>query len=82
MTAAEFRQALAGFGLSGRQFARLFNVDERTVRRWKAGELDVSRWVPVVVDLLAHCPIGVRDHFIVGRLGLDELWRIGSEGGE
>lgn len=70
MTAAEFRSALLGLGLTGRQFARLFNADERTVRRWKAGDLDVSRWVPVALELLACCPVGARDHFIAGRLGM------------
>ena len=78
MTAAEFRRALAGFDLSGRQFARLFNVDERTVRRWKAGELDVSRWVPVVIELM-----GLARHW--GAAGQFDRWvgaRYGSEGGE
>jgi hypothetical protein len=78
MTAAEFHQSLAKFNLTGRQFARLFSVDERTVRRWKAGELDVSRWVPCVLDLLGDVPVGHRDFWIQSRLA----GRIGSEGDE
>ena len=38
MTANQFRATLARLGLSQRGASRLFNVNERTVRRWALGE--------------------------------------------
>jgi DNA-binding transcriptional regulator YiaG len=41
MTAKKFRATLAKLELSQRGAARLFNVNERTSRRWALGELKV-----------------------------------------
>ena len=38
MTANQFRATLARLGLPQRGASRLFNVNERTVRRWALGE--------------------------------------------
>ena len=38
MTANQFRATLARLGLSQRGASRLFNVNERTVRRWALDE--------------------------------------------
>lgn len=42
------RDAIAASGLSARGFAALLDVDERTVRRWLAGERSVPGTVGVV----------------------------------
>lgn len=41
MTANQFRAALKRLDLSQRGAARMFEVDERTSRRWALGECDV-----------------------------------------
>jgi hypothetical protein len=39
MTPKQLRTALAGMGLSQRAAARLLNIDERTMRKYVAGDL-------------------------------------------
>jgi DNA-binding transcriptional regulator YiaG len=52
MTADELRAALAALGFTQRGFAAYTGSNERTVRRWVAGDLDIAHWVPVVIRLL------------------------------
>ena len=52
LTPLDFRTALARVGYSQRAFARLVGANERTVRRWTAGTLDVPTWVPVLLGLM------------------------------
>ena len=40
MTSEELRAARAAFGLTGAEFARVFDVSDRTVRGWEAGQRD------------------------------------------
>ena len=37
MTPEELRAARAAFGLTGAEFAQVFDVSDRTVRGWEAG---------------------------------------------
>jgi DNA-binding transcriptional regulator YiaG len=55
MSAAEFRAALSGLGLSQSGFARITGADPRTVRRWAAGA-EIPAWVPLVLRLMAAAP--------------------------
>jgi transcriptional regulator with XRE-family HTH domain len=48
MTGEELSAARKAFGLSGAEFARVFDVSERTVRGWEAGRRDRNS-EPVVV---------------------------------
>ena len=50
MTADDFRHCLARVGLSQVGAARLFAVNDRTARRWAAGEQDIP--AAVVLCLL------------------------------
>jgi DNA-binding transcriptional regulator YiaG len=52
VTASAFRRRLAALGLSQRGFARHVGANERTVRRWIAGEQDIPPWVALVLDLM------------------------------
>jgi DNA-binding transcriptional regulator YiaG len=54
--------AIAASGLSARSFAALLQVDERTVRRWKAEEREIPG--PVIVI----CAAIIRDPRIVAAL--------------
>ena len=45
MTANQFRATLARLGLSQRGASRLFNVNERTVRRWASGDIAVPEGI-------------------------------------
>ena len=51
MTAAAFRRRITALGISQRGFARRVGVNERTVRRWIAGQQDIPQWVGLVLDL-------------------------------
>ena len=56
MTSEELRAARAAFGLTGAEFARVFDVSDRTVRGWEAGQRDgkpspVPRPIAVLVRL-------------------------------
>jgi len=54
MTAKQYRAALKKCGLSQRGAARLFNINERTSRRYALGEQPVSRRIAAaLVDLAA-----------------------------
>jgi transcriptional regulator with XRE-family HTH domain len=48
MTSEELSAARKAFGLSGAEFARVFDVSERTVRGWEAGRRDRNS-EPVVI---------------------------------
>ena len=52
MTASELQAALDELGYSQRGFAHFARVDERTVRRWVAGDLAVPGWCEVMISLL------------------------------
>ena len=41
MTANQFRATLERLGLSQRGASRMFNVNERTVRRWASGDFSI-----------------------------------------
>jgi transcriptional regulator with XRE-family HTH domain len=51
MTSEELSAARKAFGLTGAEFARVFDVSERTVRGWEIGHRDLKRseGKPVVV---------------------------------
>ena len=48
--------AIAQTGLSARAFSLALAVDERTVRRWQAGERDIPGPVVQLCRLLVHDP--------------------------
>ena len=62
---SELAKAIDASGLSARSFAALIRVDERTVRRWLAGD----REVPGPVEVIARAII--RDPQIVAALSPD-----------
>lgn len=62
MANAELAGAIAASGLSARSFAAFLEVDERTVRRWIAGEREVPGPVRVI------CRAIIRDPAIVAAL--------------
>ena len=63
MTPEELRAARAAFGLTGAEFAQVFDVSDRTVRGWEAGQRDgnpapVPRPIAVLVRLaLKHASV-------------------------
>ena len=61
MTPHEFKQARAALGLTGVEFARAFDVADRTVRAWEAGQRDgkpapIPRPITVLVRLALKMP--------------------------
>lgn len=54
MTAAQLKKALAKAALSQRGAAKLLEINERTMRRYIAGELPVPRVVEYAVYWIAH----------------------------
>jgi DNA-binding transcriptional regulator YiaG len=60
MTAAQLRAILDRLGLSQVGAARFLDVDDRTVRRWIAGDIAVPRPVEMLLRLLDECPAAMR----------------------
>jgi DNA-binding transcriptional regulator YiaG len=60
MTATELRATLARVGLTQTGAARLFGLDDRTLRRWAAGDGEITPCALRLLDLLEHVP-GVRE---------------------
>jgi hypothetical protein len=62
------------------RFAAYTGVNERTVRRWLAGDLDIPNWVPVLLRLqerLTEALAWSEEH---GDLTADEItWRFEAE---
>jgi DNA-binding transcriptional regulator YiaG len=56
MTPTEFCAALARAGYSQRGFATHVGTNERTVRRWVSGDLDIPPWVPIILGLMPSDP--------------------------
>ena len=61
MTATQFRAALDRLDLSQVQAARLFGVNDRTVRRWVLDERSIPVAVILLVRLMLNDRISVRD---------------------
>lgn len=53
------REAIPASGLSARQFAQLLDVDERTVRRWLAGDREIPGPVRVICEAILRDPATV-----------------------
>ena len=51
--ATEFRATLGALGLAQRRVARLFDVGERSIRRWQHGDRRVPYAVTLVCRLMA-----------------------------
>lgn len=49
MTPEDFRAHIARLGYSQAGFARHVGKNERTVRRWAKGEIDVPGWVELML---------------------------------
>jgi hypothetical protein len=56
----EFRAALETLRLPVTGAARLFNVNERTARRWASGEQDVPRAVQIALGLMIRFKVDPR----------------------
>lgn len=52
MTPTTLRAAPAALGLSGRGLARLLDVNEKTWRRWVAGQVPIPRSVALAVQAM------------------------------
>lgn len=52
MTANQFKTALARLGLTQVGAARLLKADDRTVRRWIAGERSIPWSIATIIRLL------------------------------
>lgn len=52
MTPRQFQTKIEALGYSQRSFARFICQDERTIRRWIAGDRKIPTWIPVVLKLL------------------------------
>jgi DNA-binding transcriptional regulator YiaG len=61
VTAKQFRNALDRLGLSQLGAARLFDANDRTVRRWAIGERSVPVGVAMMLRLLLAGKITVED---------------------
>lgn len=61
MTANQFRAALDRLKLSQLGAARLFNSNDRTVRRWAIGERGVPPTVAILVKLMLVGKISAAD---------------------
>jgi len=54
VTARQLARALKQMGIAQTEAARRLGVNDRTVRRWIAGDLPVPRMVELVVDCWQH----------------------------
>jgi transcriptional regulator with XRE-family HTH domain len=61
MTANQFRAALDRLKLSQLEAARLFNSNDRTVRRWAIGERGVPPTVAIMLRLMLAGKISADD---------------------
>jgi transcriptional regulator with XRE-family HTH domain len=53
MTTDRFREILELVGMTQVGAARFFDVDERTARRWAAGEIEIPRSIAMLLELMA-----------------------------
>lgn len=57
MTSTELRELIESSGLSQREIARMLVIDERTLRRYLAGDLPIPKVVELAVTcLIDHAP--------------------------
>lgn len=61
MTANQYRTALERLSLSQVGAARLFQVGERTSRRWASGETPIPVSVAIVLGMLARKKVSLKD---------------------
>ena len=69
MTAAELRQARNRLGVSGAEFARAFDVSERTLRSWE-GAIHNKRLIPVPRAVAILTKLALKNPSIRRELGL------------
>jgi transcriptional regulator with XRE-family HTH domain len=67
MTPTELRAARHALDLTAAGFAQVTGVDERTVRRWEAGERSVPPCVAIIARLALEIP-QVREALSIGEL--------------
>jgi DNA-binding transcriptional regulator YiaG len=63
MTNLEFREAIKSLGLSQRKAALIFDVNERTTRRWALGENKIPRGVVLALMTWVNLKINPLDLF-------------------
>lgn len=68
MTPAEFRHTIKSLGLSQVGAASFLGVNDRTVRRWILGEVEIPE--PVSRFLLFLVAADIKPNFVVEKLGL------------
>ena len=61
MTPDQFRTALETAGVDYYEAARLFRHDERTIRKWAAGQRSIAPTVAILVRLLESGKITAND---------------------
>jgi transcriptional regulator with XRE-family HTH domain len=69
MTADELRQARSQLGVSGAEFARAFDVSERTLRSWE-GAIHNKRLIPVPRTVAILTKLALKNPSIRRELGL------------
>lgn len=60
MTPSQFRAILDRLGFPQVGAAQFLDVDDRTVRRWIAGDVPVPRSVEMLLRLMDECPAARR----------------------
>jgi len=61
MTPEEIKAALASLNLTQQQGARLFRHNERTIRRWIAGDVGVPQGIAILLQMLVDGIVTVAD---------------------
>ena len=70
MTAAELQQARKRLGVSGAEFAKAFDVHERTLRSWEGALHNNGRLVPVPKAVAILTRLALKNASIRRELGL------------
>jgi DNA-binding transcriptional regulator YiaG len=61
VTPAQIQAALNQIGLTQQQGARLFRHNERTIRRWIAGDVGVPQGIAILLQMLVDDIVTVAD---------------------
>jgi len=61
MTPDQIQAALNELGLTQQQAAKLFRHNERTMRRWIAGDVGISQGIAILLQMLVDGTITVAD---------------------
>ena len=79
MDAQQYRRALAELGLTQAAAGELFEVGERSSRRWALGEAKVPPMVALLLELMLSKRVRLELHIPAGAARLRHVWTFSAK---